>query len=167
MDFFQTVFARQSTRAFSAERLPKESLQKILAAGCAAPVGRGAYGNLRLTVLQKPALLEKISAATGGDKAGAPLYGAPTLILVSSPASNNLEYANAACVVENMHLAATALGLGSVYLWGFLRVFSDAALLAELGLPEGFRPVSALGAGYAVESKERKPAPGIETSYIR
>jgi nitroreductase len=100
-----------------------------------------------------------------------PIYGAPTLIVVSSKKDAGAEkvgIADAACIVENMHLAATDLGLGSVYLWAFLRAFvEDSNLLTELNLPAGFQPVSGLAVGYPTEplivARELKKTIAINT----
>ena len=43
-------------------------------------------------------------------------FGAPTMIIVSSKPAMipGIEYANAACVIENMAISATALGIANV-----------------------------------------------------
>ena len=83
------------------------------------------------------------------------LYGVPTVVLVSSsePKFPNVQYANVGCIMENMLLAATDLGVDSIYLWGAVNVIAQMSeLQRELGVPEGFRPISAAGLGYAAES---------------
>ena len=80
-----------------------------------------------------------------------PFYGAPTVVIVSAKKSEteNIEYSNAACVIENMLLAATDLGIGSVYLWGFIIALNlNDSLLKELNIPEGFTPISGIALGY-------------------
>ena len=69
-----------------------------------------------------------------------------------------------------MSLAATDLGLGSVYLYGFLVAFSaEPELLKELGLPEGFSPVSAIALGYPVQplTEEKEPKKTISINTIQ
>ena len=83
-----------------------------------------------------------------------PLYGAPTLILLSvtGPSDDCIEYCNVACAIENMTLAATDRGLGSVYLWGFLKKLrKHPQVIEKLQLPQGYSLLSALGVGYALE----------------
>ena len=80
--------------------------------------------------------------------------GAPCLILVSVREQQGqlrpVDVANAACVVENMHLAATDLGLGSCYLWGVVQTMSQSLdIMYKLGLQEGFWPVSAVAVGHS------------------
>jgi hypothetical protein len=69
-----------------------------------------------------------------------------------------------------MALATTDIGLGSVYLWGFLASFSaDKELLKELDLPEGFVPVSAIGLGHPTEplTKEKELKQTIKINTIK
>ncbi len=54
-------------------------------------------------------------------------------------------------VTNQMHLAATNLGLGSVYMWGALesmRLFPELDHTDVLELPDGFEPLIALAVGY-------------------
>ncbi len=158
METLKAIAMRRSTRAFKPEQISEQELDAVLKAGCAAPVGMGAYETVHLTVLQNRELMEEIAKAAAkafGRPGMDPFYGAPTVVIVSSTKNRmvpNIEYANAACIIENMLLAATDLGLGSVYLWGFIRALNDSPdLLKKLDLPEGFTPVSAVALGYPVE----------------
>ena len=90
----------------------------------------GQYDKVHLTVVQNAALLVKLNLCTAdfiGDASFRATYGAPTVILVSAAAGDpdDVRYCNAACIVENMHLAATDLGLGSVYLLGCIRALAE------------------------------------------
>ena len=174
MEMIKTIAMRKSTRSYKTEQITSESLTTILNAGCAAPVGMGAYDSVHITVIQNSELLDKITKATAslfGNPKMKPFYGAPTLIIISSKSNDKaptVGVANAACIIENMTLTATDLGLGSVYLWAFLSSFSaDAELLKELSLPEGFVPVSAIAVGYPTEpltaKKELKQTISINT----
>jgi nitroreductase len=152
METLKTLFTRQSVRSYLSNQISKEELDTLLKAALAAPTGRGKFGDIHLTVVQNEELLGKITAyvaKVAGDPAMKPFYGAPTVIIVSCIPNGNIHYANAACMVENMAIAATDLGLGSVYLWGFLTaVNQNPDLVRELRLPEGFVPTSALAVGH-------------------
>ena len=67
--------------------------------------------------------------------------------------------ASAACVVENMHLAATGLGLGSVYLGSIQAVNNSLEVLYRLRLRDGFWPVLALAVGEARDPAEKRAVP--------
>ena len=176
MKMMKTIEMRKSTREYKSEQITDESLAVILNSGCAAPVANGAYDSVHLTVIQSNNLLDQITKVTAniyGNPKMKPFYGAPTVVVVSGKANKkapNIEIANAACIIENMALEATNIGLGSVYLWGFLTSFStDKELLKKLDLPEGFVPVSAIALGYPTEplikTKELKQT--IKTNIIK
>jgi nitroreductase len=167
METLKTIAKRKSTRAFSPEKpIAKADLDGILAAGCAAPVGAADYASIHLTVIQNQGLLDKINKAVQAafkiDRNV--LYGAPVLVLVSSsePKFPNIQYANAACIIENMLLAAADAGIDSVYLWGPTTVIAqNSELRKELGIPDGFTPVSGAALGYAIEHNPAEKTLGI------
>ncbi len=98
MELLKAMAKRKSVRAFKADPVPEDALNTILAAGCAAPVGRGLYDSLHLTVISDRKILERISGAVAKmtNRPDDPLYGAPLLILVSSqePPAPGLDYTN-------------------------------------------------------------------------
>lgn len=155
METLQAIKLRKSTRKFEPKPIPSEVLEQILSAGNEAPVGMAAYDRMHLTVVHNQPLLQKIGAFSGGE----PFYGAPVVIFVSAKMTDSpaIEYANSACLVENMCLAATDLNVDSVYVWGALKVFiSEPSLCAELSLPEGFLPISSIALGYAHPDEAEK-----------
>jgi len=157
METLKAIAKRKSTRGFLPEKaVEKADLETILAAGCAAPVGMADYASLHLTVIQSREILDKIEKAVQDtfktDRKV--LYGAPVLVLVSSsePKAPNIGYANVGCVMENMLLAATDLGVDNIYLWGAATVIAKVPeLQKELGIPDGFTPISGAALGYAAE----------------
>jgi nitroreductase len=163
METMKAIARRKSTRDFKPDQIPETALDTVLNAGCAAPVGMRAYETLHLTVVQDANLLKKVSdTALKAMKRedGNIYYGAPTVVIVSSKkaAAPGLDYANASCIVENMLLAATDIGIDSVYIFGTVAAFqADAGLLKEMEIPEGFAPVAsvALGYGTAPSSEEK------------
>lgn len=166
METLQAILNRYSCRIYENKLVPDDILGKILAAGCAAPVGMGAYDSLHMTVVQNRELLKEIAAAFANNagKAGAdPFYGAPTAVFVSSKTAQlpNIEYANVACVITTMALAATDCGVNSVYLWGpAVAVKGNAELMEKLRLPAGFLPISVLALGYG--NGEGKPKEALK-----
>ena len=165
MNTLEAISVRYSCRKYKAEQIPEETLETILKAGMAAPVGSAAYDTLHITVVQKRELFEKINSEVTelifkmiGKKMDKS-FGAPVMIFISSrPAMMpGMEYANAACVLENMALAATALGIDNI-IWGgaSAAVAASDELKKELEIPEGFNPVLCLFLGYAVEKEAAK-----------
>lgn len=174
MEFTTLLKTRKSTRSYQSTQIKQDELNKVLLAGCAAPVGNGAYDTIHLTVIQNANLLKKIAEAhakASNRPGSSPFYGAPTIVLIStSKKGSPVAYANAGCIVENMTLAATEEGLGSVYLFGFLEVLNSSPdLLKELKLPEGFIPVSGIALGYPTEplTGSRELSQSIATNVIK
>ena len=158
MEWKELMQTRQSCRAYIDEQITTAQLKDILQAGYAAPVARAKFEQLQITVVQNRELLEKIDGAAKqsyGDDSFSCTRGAPTVILVSVREDQGqispMMLASAACVVENMHLAATDLGLGSVYLGSIQAVNNSFEVLYNLKLQDGFWPVLALSVGYAAE----------------
>jgi nitroreductase len=154
MEFMKALYERQSTRKFQKTTLSQGQIEIILKAGQAAPIGRKLFENLHITVVKNAEALVAIKAAaveaTGKPEAN-PLYDAPVLFLVSAKeADQPVNIANAAVIVENMHLQATEQFLGSCFLMGimFNGTLAAPGLKGKLGIPEGFSPVAGLVVGY-------------------
>lgn len=166
MEWKDLMCRRKSCREYTEEQITADQLQAILQAGCAAPVARGQYDKLQLTVVQDKALLEQIDQAAKqayGNADFSCTRGAPTVIIVSVQEEQGqispMMIASAGCVVENMHLAAADLGLGSVYLGSIQAVNNSFEVLYKLKLQDGFWPVSALAVGNAKEAAEQRDVP--------
>ncbi|MGI6664030.1 MAG: nitroreductase family protein [Christensenellaceae bacterium] len=147
METLTAIATRKSVRAYLPEQISKDNLNTILGAGSSAPVALGDYGNVHFTVVQDKATLSML--ADGDEK---PFYGAPTLVLISAKATPypNIEYFNTGCILQNMFITATALGLGSTFISGASEVAqSNPDTLATLNLPQGYTPVAAAALGYA------------------
>ena len=123
MDTLTAIATRRSTRVYKPEQISDSQLQTVLAAGWASPVGHGAYDELYISVVQNPKILENFAEYCGqafGNPKYNPFYGAPTLIVISAKPKDDgqmVYIADVGCILENMQLAATDIGLGSVYLW--------------------------------------------------
>ena len=167
MNTMETLTSRKSVRSYTGERLSSEELALLLKAANASPVGMGQYENVHLTVIQNPELLRKIDAAGAalfGKPDMHPLYGAPTLIMISAkapaPGGENVAYSNTAIIAHNITLEAVELGLGSCLIWGAtLAAANDRAIISELGLPEGFVPNCAVALGKTDEKYEIRDIP--------
>ena len=87
-----------------------------------------------------------------------PYYDAPTIVLVFAPADGANALQDGSCVLENMMIAAHAIGLGSCWINREREMFATEqgkALMKEMGLPNGLMGVGALALGYP----EGEPAP--------
>lgn len=154
MELFETINKRFSNRKYLDKQVSDDDLEKILKAGMQAPVGRGKYEDMHITVIQDKDLLNEISGLTEKSV----FYNAPTLVIISSKDDGHgLDKENSACVAENMLLAATALGLGSIYLNLVIGLIKEhKEVLDKINLPEGFVPIVGVGLGYADGSHVRE-----------
>ena len=176
MHTMETLTSRKSIRSFTGENISSEELALLLKAANAAPVGMGQYESVHLTVIQKTELLQKIDAAGAvlfGDPDMHPLYGAPTLIMISSiapaPMRENVAFSNAAIIAHNIALEAVELGIGACLIWGAtMAMAKDPALVSALELPEGFVPCCAVAVGRTDAKYEIREIPEdrIATNYI-
>ena len=154
MNTLEAIYSRRTIRDFNGESISETQLKEILKAAYASPVGRAMYDTLSLSVITNKELLgkwEKALADMVGNPDVRPFYGAPTVILVSSAANgalNNVNYSNAATIVQNMALAATELGVGACHIWGAVSALGGKKDLSEeLGVSDGFTPCCAIALG--------------------
>ena len=92
-----------------------------------------------------------------------PYYGAPVIVLVLADGTIPTYIEDGSCVLENLMLAAHAVGLGSVWVNRERQIFDSERgkqLLREWNLPTTLRGVGAIALGYpqgeAPQPKERK-----------
>ncbi|MCD7840309.1 MAG: nitroreductase family protein [Erysipelotrichaceae bacterium] len=165
METLDAIALRKSTRDFdSSKPVAKEIVDTVVKAGCQAAIAGKPGESLHLTVCTNRDILLEISQFTakamnieGGRDF---FYGAPVVIFVSAAPEQmmpGIEIPNTACVIENMLIAATDAGLENIYLWGAVQATAkNKELCDKLGIPEGFKPVSAAAIGY---SKSGTPEP--------
>lgn len=124
METLEAISQRKSVRTYKPKQILDEALGTIVKAGFKAPVGSGQYDSLHITIIQNEDILKRLAAATSDSvykmrKVRKNMdFGARTLIMLSSKPTMlpGIEYANAACVLENMVLAATDQKIDSI-LW--------------------------------------------------
>ncbi len=156
-DFFKTVEGRHSVRAFATQPVEPEKLLAILQAANRAP----SAGNLQayeIYVVSQPARLAALARAALNQDfiARAPL----ALVFCAHPARSAGRYGergrtlycvqDATIAAAFVLLAATALGLGSVW----VGAFDEEAVRQAIGVLKGHVPVAIVPIGYAAEAPE-------------
>lgn len=175
MDTLKALELRKSVRGYQDRAVEQEKLERIAAAANQAPNA----GPFQVTVVRDKEYLKQVNnAALAAMKSSGndflmsranlpgyqPLYGAPVLVLVSTP-DGLYSLANAACAATAMTLAAVELGLGSCYVvTPTLALDGRNELSAKLSLPDGFKPICGVLLGYAGE--DGCPAPREKTANI-
>ncbi len=164
------IFTRRSIRKYLPLPVEKEKLEEILKAGNYAPSALNNQDR-QFTAVLNPAILAELNEAVQSlcdadtvkrirdrmDGGFSFFYNAPVLILVSHEASARCPEADCACALENMFLAAKAMGLGSCWI-NQLGVLCDEPairdVLDRLGVPSSHRIYGCAAIGYPKEEGE-------------
>lgn len=158
------ICTRRSVRQYKSTPVEPEKLEAVLRAGTYAPTSRGQQSPFIVAVEneQLKTRLARMNAEIMGVTSN-PYYDAPVYVLVFAPADANNPVQDGSCVLENMMLAAHALGLASCWIHREKEMFATEegkALMKEMGLPDGLAGIGALSLGYAAgplpEAKPRK-----------
>lgn len=115
-EVLQAIKTRRSIRSFSENGVPDGLLEAVLEAGTYAPTGGGKQSPIIIAI--KDPVYRKEIACLNAEVMGKdtdPYYGAPIVILVLADGKASTFVEDGSCVLENMMLAAHALGLGSVW----------------------------------------------------
>lgn len=164
METLDAIATRRSIRKYKPEQVKDVDLEQIIKAGKSAPNA----GPFQISVIQNKELLSQVSAVSiramkdSGIKMMVsraeipgfdPLYGAPTLVVLSGSGKNPYSMANIAAAGANMTVAATSLGLGSCLMatpeLGFR---TDADLAAAAGIPANNSAILCVTLGYAADN---------------
>lgn len=161
MNTLEAIKARKSTRRYKHSPVEQEKLEQLVTAAHNAP----SACTFHLSVVENREVLKTLNdAALAAMKASGndflisrasiegyqPLYGAPALLLFSTPKGAAYSEATASCAAANVTVAATELGLGSCYVIApLLGLGTVPALSGPIGIPEGFAPVCGVLVGYA------------------
>ncbi len=169
-EFLDLLLTRRSVRAYKPDPVPEALLEEVLRAGTYAPTGGGRQSPVLVAVTDKAARdeISRLNAAVMG-KDTDPYYGAPVLVLALADPASSTWVEDASCALENMMLAAHALGLGSVWVHREREIFDSEAgkaLLRAWGLPETLRGVGSIALGYA-SGPAPAPAPRKDGYIVR
>ncbi len=168
MDIFEAMEERRSVRSFEAGRdVPGELVEEVLRCGCLAP-SAGNVQPWRFVVVGEAEVKKALAAAALGQGFVAE---APVVIVVCADlAAHSLSYGkrgielysvqDTAAAVQNMLLAATALGLGSCW----VGAFREDDVVRILRLAKDIRPLALVLMGYA--AGETRPPRKMDCSRL-
>lgn len=159
-EILNCIEKRRSIRSYKEEQIKDDELDAILHAGTFAPTSRGMQSPFIVAVQNKELAnkLRKMNAQIMGTESD-PYYGAPTIILVFVPENHANGVYDASCVLENMMIAATSVGIGTCWIHRETEMFSTEEgkeIMQDMGLPEGLKGIGALAVGYP---NSQPPAP--------
>lgn len=176
MDFFEVVYNRRAVRAYKPDPVSKEDIIKILDAANYAPSGQNLQqwefivvsGEKKKKMGESYGVIGQAYSASWEDEASRTAFveyartygGAPVIIVVLAETSDvpnvykmHLESGSAA--MENLVLAARALGLGTCWMTGPMQ--DEATLRKLLDIPENKMIVAVTPLGYPVAFPEAPP----------
>ncbi len=154
MDVLEAIFTRRSVRKYTGEPVSEEALQTILRAGSYAPSAMNRQP-WHFVVIRDRQMLETIPryqpytkmlpqagccVVVCGDKLRQPLVG-----FLAEDCS---------AVIQNMLLAAHALGLGAVWCGVYPVSLFTKALTKLLHLPDVIVPIGMVGIGHPAEQRD-------------
>ena len=167
-EVLENIKTRRSCRRYSKEQVKEAELTAVLEAGAYAPTAKGLQAPYIVAVQNEAdrRQLAAMNAKVMGVETN-PYYDAPTYVLVFAPDGGRNSLQDGSCVLENMMLAAHAVGLASCWINREIEMFATPegkALMAKWGLPEGLMGVGALSLGYA-DGPMKEPKPRKEGYY--
>jgi nitroreductase len=150
----ETILARRSIRKYTSKPVSKDDIKTMLEAAMAAP----SASNLKpwhFVVVTNKRKLEKLAEIHPHGKM---LSEAPLCIAVCGDLaiSESFWVQDCSAATENLLLAATALGLGSVWLGVYPRQDRVDNIRRVLKLPETVTPLNLVSIGYPAEEKETR-----------
>ena len=153
MDAMQAIMSRRSIRKYEQRPVEPEIVEKLLRAAMAAP-SAGNQQTWRFIVVTERARLDRLSATS--PYAGM-LLQAPLAIVVVGDTENEKHpdywVEDCSAAMENLLLAAHAIGLGAVWLGYHPNDDRKDRLRDEFGLPDGIEPLGIASIGYPAEVK--------------
>lgn len=174
MDVLEAIQSRRSIREFTDRPINRQEIEHLLDAAVAAPnhrltqpwrfhvlgpITRRKYGEIlgsrKAKKVEDPAaaqaLVEKVAAA----EAALPGMIAVSMTVDENPETREEDYAATMMAVQNLLLAAHAMGLGTHLKTG--AVMNDPRTRAAIGVPDGQRIVATIQLGEPANVPDAKP----------
>ncbi len=153
MEFFDVIEKRRSVRNFKPGDVPESDVENILETGRAAPSGANMQDREFIVIRDRDTIAKLNQIQPGFDN------GPVVIAVVMSTAATrwgSFWVEDCAACVENMLLAATALGYGSVWIEGTL-LKKEQWAKKLLGVPDDRRLYVLLPVGHPAEAGKQAP----------
>jgi len=155
MDVLEAIKGRRSIRAYKNEEVPAQIVQKLIEAACWAP----SAGNIQpweFIIVRKREIKRRLAEAALGQTF---IEEAPVVIVVCANENRIVQrygirgkelycVQDTAAAVQNIHLAAYSLGLGTCW----VGAFDEEEARKILETPREIRPVAVVPVGHPAES---------------
>jgi len=153
-DVLETIFRRRSIRRYQERPVERDLLVKLLQAAMAAPTACNSQPWEFVVVTEPGIMLELRSRLYAGK------YNAPAAIVVcgnekiaNSSAGKMYWVQDCSAAMENIHIAAVGLGLGTVWIGVYPLPSVIKPVQEVLGIPETVIPLGIAYVGYPAEEK--------------
>ena len=155
----KNILERRSVRKFSDKQIPSEELELIIKAGLYAPSAMNKQ-TWKFTVLTDSGDIQELAKAIAKqlDRADYDMYKPTALIIPSNERESKFGRDDNACALQNIFLAASSLGIGSVWinqLHGICDEPEIRALLDKYGIPADHIVFGMAALGYSAETEQR------------
>ncbi len=148
MDLFEAIKKRRSVRKYTGDPIPMADLEKIVDTGRLAPSGHNRQP-WTFIVVTNSALIQRLSKASQWS------VNASAMIAVVMDPESEYWIEDGSAAIENMLLAATALGYGSCWLEGYTKP-NEAEFKLLLNISKHLRLLSLVTLGVPVAWPERE-----------
>lgn len=152
------IFSRRSIRLFSGKPVAEELIRDILQAGMSAPSAR-ARDPWRFVVTRRKedfAAMQKVAPNGTMLKASAAAFLVCGDIEAAHEHQQSYMLQDVSACIENMLLAANALGLGGCWIGVHPREERVAGMKKYFNLPENIIPIAAVAIGYPAQKPEKR-----------
>ncbi|MCS7125036.1 MAG: nitroreductase family protein [Candidatus Bathyarchaeota archaeon] len=163
MDVFEAIKGRRSIRAFREADVLSDVIERLIEAASWAP----SAGNIQpweFIIVRNPETKRRLAEAALGQSF---VEEAPVVIVVCADEERSARgygprgrtlycIQDTAAAIQNIHLAAYALGLGTCW----VGAFREDEARKILNIPEGIRPIAIIPVGYPAEAplpRSRRP----------
>lgn len=183
MDVLEAIRSRLSIRQFTDRPVSREEIEGLINLAVLAPnhrmtqpwrfhvlgpAARRGYGEIlgarKAKNIEDTEAARELVAKVAASEAALPAMLAVSMTLNEDPEIREEDYAATMMAVQNLLLAATAMGLGTHVRTG--AIMNDPRTLALLGIPEGERVVATIQLGEPAAmppAKARRPASEVTT----
>ncbi len=153
-EVINNIKERRSVRKYTTEVPSHELLEQVAEAGTYAASAMGRQ-NVKILVVTNKELRDKISSLNAqviGREGMDPFYGAPGVIIAIAPKDSPTAVEDGVLALDNMMLAAEALGLSTCYIHRAMPVFDSEEgqkIISDLGIEGEWQGIGNIIIGYA------------------
>ncbi len=169
MELFDLMYSRRSIRKYTDEKITEEKLEKIVKSGLLGATGKNTHSPEFIVVTDKT-VLEKLShARVGAAKMLADASAA--IVTLGNEEKTDTFVEDASIALENMHLTAFSLGVGSCWIQGKGREAENGESTEEyvrsvLDFPKNLKLIAILSLGIPSEFPKAYTDDNIDFSRI-